>query len=55
LRGSASTWATEVEPNLPGWTITMILTNPEGYLDHVLRLAKRVNRSAFNPMPELVL
>ncbi len=50
-----STWQTDVQPVLPGWTIDMIQENPDGYVDHVKRLSNRVNRSTFNPMPEVIV
>jgi thymidylate synthase len=54
LKGASSHWATGVQPNLPGWSIEMILGDPEAYCDTVKRLAKRAASNSWDPMPEVV-
>lgn len=44
----------DVEPNLPGWDIDMILANPDGYIKTVKHLANRVHRPEWDPTPEIV-
>lgn len=48
-------WATDVEPNLPGWSVEQVLADPHGYVDQVKVLANRVNKNDWDPMPELVV
>ncbi|KFH18457.1 thymidylate synthase [Brucella abortus] len=52
--GERSTWASGVEPNLPGWSVEDILSDPDGYVTQVGRLAKRVEAPEWNPMPEVI-
>lgn len=39
---------------LPGWSVDEIVDDPEGYVRHVRRLAKRVDSNPWDPYPELV-
>lgn len=54
VEGASSTWVTGCEPNLPGWTVEQILRDPDGYVDIVKTLAKRVGNNSWDPMPEVI-
>jgi len=54
IEGASSTWVTGCEPNLPGWTVEQILRDPDGYVDIVKTLAKRVGNNSWDPMPEVI-
>jgi thymidylate synthase len=45
---------TEIEPSLPGMSISEIENNPEGYINLVNRLSKRVTKNSWSPLPVLV-
>ncbi len=55
VAGPRDLWTKNVEPSLPGWTVEMILDDPDGYVDHVSRLCIRVDHSDWDPTPELVV
>ncbi len=55
LAGRHSEWESDVEPIMPGWTVHMIERDADGYVDHVNRMAGRVNYPEWNPLPKLVL
>ena len=55
LLGEQADWTVDVQPLMPGWTVTMILQDPKGYLDQVLGLAGLVDHSDYSPVPELVI
>jgi thymidylate synthase len=42
------------EPNLPGYTVDMITSDPDAYLAQVKRLSARVPWMDWNPYPDLV-
>ena len=48
-------WTTPVEPALPAWRIDDIRNDPDGYVDHVKRLASRVASSPWSPKPMVVV
>lgn len=50
-----TTWVTGCEPNLPGWSISRIVADPDGYVEVVKGLAKRVGSNSWNPLPEVVV
>ncbi len=52
--GDHTVWTSNVQPALPGWTVEMILDDPDGYVDHVKRLADRVAKSPYSPKPMVV-
>ena len=47
--------AQAVEPSLPGWSIPEIRKDPDGYINLVGRLAKRLGAHEYAPLPELIL
>lgn len=51
---ASTTWADNVQPNLPGWDIQAILDNPEGYVSIVKALASRTNQNSWDPMPDVI-
>lgn len=51
---ASTTWADNVQPNLPGWDIQAILDNPDGYVSIVKALAGRTNQNSWDPMPEVI-
>lgn len=51
---ASTTWADDVQPNLPGWDIQAILYNPEGYVSVVKALAGRTNQNSWDPTPEVI-
>ena len=51
---ASTTWADNVQPNLPAWDIQAILDNPEGYVSIVKALAGRTNQNSWDPMPDVV-
>jgi thymidylate synthase len=53
--GTQREWMVNVRPSLPGWTVGMILKDPGAYVEHVRRLASRVPRHEWSPLPELVV
>lgn len=54
VEGATTSWVTDCEPNLPGWTLDQVLRDPEAYCDTVALLAKRVGRHAWDPCPVVV-
>lgn len=55
VQGTHRSWTEDVQPSLPGWSMAMILENPDGYVDTVKTLANRVHTSNYNPKPILVV
>ena len=53
-KGASTTWASNVSPNLPGWSIPMIEDDPEAYLDVVKQLTRRTRQNSWDPMPEVI-
>ena len=53
--GDKTEWASGVEPQLPAWSVEDIEADPDGYVQHVRRLASRVNRSTWSPKPLLIV
>ena len=55
--GGKNTWLApdQVEPPLPGWSVTDIIDNPDMYVDLVGRMSKRQVIHPYSPLPELVL
>lgn len=51
---ASTTWASDCEPNLPGWTIQQIVDCPTQYVENVKLLAKRVTRNSWDPCPEVI-
>ncbi|AKQ75804.1 thymidylate synthase [Roseobacter phage RDJL Phi 2] len=51
---ASTTWASGCEPTLPAWPIDDILENPDGYIDTVRRLSKRVTNNSWDPCPEVI-
>lgn len=51
---ASTTWADDVQPNLPGWDIQAILDNPDGYVSIVKALAGRTNQNSWDPMPDVI-
>jgi len=51
---ASTTWASNCQPNLPGWTMDQIVSNPDGYIDTVKLLAKRVTNNSWDPYPEVI-
>lgn len=54
ISGEHSSWVRDVEPQLPAWTVDAITKHPDEYVAHMTTLHRRVNRSTWNPKPELV-
>lgn len=54
VEGASSSWVTGCEPNLPGWTVEQVLRDPDGYVEIVKTLAKRVGNNSWDPMPEVI-
>lgn len=54
VEGASSSWVTGCEPNLPGWTVEQVLRDPDGYVEIVKTLAKRVGSNSWDPMPEVI-
>ena len=54
VKGASTNWVTGCEPNLPGWSIKRIVEDPDGYVEVVKGLAKRVGSNSWNPMPEVI-
>lgn len=54
LEGASSSWADGCEPNLPGWSIEQVLRDPDGYVDIVRGLSRRVSSSSWDPTPEVI-
>lgn len=54
LEGSSTSWARDVQPNLPGWNIAMIEEQPDAYVDVVKQLARRTHQNTWNPLPEVI-
>lgn len=54
IHGPHCDWTHGVEPVLPDWTVDMIVKAPGLYVGKVAQLAKQVDNSDWNPMPELV-
>lgn len=44
----------ECQPVLPGWSVSRIVADPEGYVAAVSTLAKRMRAHEWNPTPEVV-
>jgi thymidylate synthase len=53
--GSRTEWTSHVQPTLPGWTVSMILNDPDGYVDTMKRLANRAAKSTWNPKPMVIV
>ena len=51
---ASTIWASNVSPNLPGWSIAMIEEQPDAYVDVVKQLARRTQQNIWDPMPELI-
>lgn len=51
---ASTTWADNVQPNLPAWDIQAILDNPEGYVSIVKALASRTDQNSWDPMPDVI-
>ena len=51
---ASTTWADNVQPNLPAWDIQAILDNPEGYVSVVKALAGRTSQNSWDPMPDVI-
>lgn len=47
-------WTDNCEPQLPGWSVDEILSNPDTYVDLVKRLAGRAAQNPWNPLPEVI-
>lgn len=54
FEGASTTWASNVSPNLPGWSIPMIEEQPDAYMDVVKQLARRTRQNSWDPMPEVI-
>jgi len=52
--GASTSWASDVQPNLPGWNIAMIEEQPDTYVDVVKQLARRTRQNTWNPLPEVI-
>jgi hypothetical protein len=55
VKGASTNWVTGCEPNLPGWSISRIVDDPNGYVEVVKGLAKRVGSNSWNPLPEVIV
>lgn len=53
--GDRTVWCNDVEPHMPGWPISRILGDPDGYVDQVKILSKRAGRNEWNPKPLVVV
>lgn len=51
---AATSWPSNCGPTLPCWPIEDVLENPDGYIDTVRRLSKRVTNNPWNPMPDVI-
>jgi len=51
---ASTTWANDVEPSLPGWSIPMIEGDPDAYLDVVKQLTRRTRQNSWDPCPEVI-
>lgn len=51
---ASTSWPTDCEPNLPGWTLDQVLGDPDGYVNTVRQLARRVTNNSWDPMPEVI-
>lgn len=54
VKGASTSWVTGCEPNLPGWSIKRIVKDPDGYVEVVKGLTRRVGSNSWNPMPEVI-
>lgn len=54
FEGASTTWASDVQPNLPGWDIQAIVDAPDAYVSVMKALAQRTRQNSWNPMPELI-
>lgn len=54
LSAASTTWASHCEPNLPCWSVEMILRDPDSYVAHMKTLAGRVQNNSWDPQPEVV-
>jgi len=54
VEGASSSWVTGCEPDLPGWTVEQVLRDPDGYVEIVKTLAKRVGSNSWDPRPEVI-
>ena len=52
---ASTTWTQDCEPNMPGWNIDQIVDDPDGYVDVVKTLSRRVNSNSWNPTPEVIV
>jgi thymidylate synthase len=50
-----TSWCTGVESALPAWPVQDIVEDPDGYVEHVKRLAARVPSSPWSPKPMVVV
>lgn len=48
-------WTSDVQPSLPGWSVNDILQRSDEYVDHVKRMAARVNSSDYSPKPMVIV
>ncbi len=57
LKGDHTDWmlSRPEEIPLPAWSVEQIGTDPDGYVEHVRRLSRRIDHNDWNPMPELVV
>ncbi|QNN99781.1 thymidylate synthase [Ruegeria phage Tedan] len=51
---ASTEWTENCAPMLPAWAIEDILEDPDGYVKHTQRLAKRVDNNPWNPLPEVI-
>ena len=54
LEHARTDWVTGCEPNLPGWSVEQVLRDPDGYVDIMRTLAKRVSYTSWDPLPEVI-
>jgi len=52
--GASTSWASDVSPSMPGWSVPMIESDPEAYLDVVKQLTRRTRQNSWDPCPEIV-
>ena len=54
FEGASTTWARDVQPNLPGWDIQAIVDAPDAYVSIVKALGQRTRQNSWNPLPEVI-
>jgi thymidylate synthase len=52
--GASKEWASDVQPNLPGWDIQAVLDAPDAYVSIVKALSQRTRQNSWNPLPVVV-